>query len=210
VFALEAATEEVCGAPVDLQAMKTAGLTDSEIATVVLEAHRGERPAIGDVARFLAAYEAALPACLPRRRGRVLPGVRDVLESLAGRDDVRSLLLTGNTEAGARAKLAHYGLDGLIADGAFCRPGDDRAAIARRARALLDGVGEDRLLVIGDTPADVSCARAIGVRCLAVATGTYSAAELRAAGAWRVVDELPAPVEFARLAGLAIRCVDTH
>src|SRR5204863_3526317 len=113
VYALEAAAAEVCGEPVDLQAMKTAGMTDSEIAAAVIERHRGEPAPLDDVARFLALYEAALPDCLPRRRGHVMPGVREVLESLVGRDDVTSLLLTGNTEAGAAAKLAHYGLDGL-------------------------------------------------------------------------------------------------
>ena len=59
----------MCGEPVDLQAMKTAGMTDSEIAAAVIERHRGEPAPLEDVARFLAAYENALPDCLPRRQG---------------------------------------------------------------------------------------------------------------------------------------------
>ena len=202
VYALEAAAEEVCGERTDLQSMKTAGMTDSEIASAVLEAHRGSTPPVEDVARFLAAYEAALPSCLPRRQGHVMPGVREILESLAGRDDVVSLLLTGNTEAGAAAKLARYELDSLIGGGAFCAPGDDRETIARRARALLDTIPESEILVIGDTPADVRCADAIGVRTLAVATGGYSAEELRGCGPWRVVERLPPPAAFTELAEL--------
>ena len=203
VFALEEAAAEICGERIDLQAMKTAGLTDSEIAAAVIEAHRGEPASRDDLAAFLDAYERHLPERLGWRRGSVLPGVREVLERVHPRDDARSLLLTGNTEAGARAKLGHYGLAAFFEGGAFCRPGDDRVTVARRARALIDdAVAAEEILVIGDTPKDVECADAIGVRTLAVATGGYSADDLRASGAWHVVERLPGPAEFLGLVGL--------
>lgn len=195
VYALEHAAREVCGEDIDLQVMKTAGMTDSEIAAAVIEAHRGEPAPAAEVERFLEVYGRELPAALPRREGEVFPNVREILASV----DARHLLLTGNLEAGAWAKLRHYGLDGHFEGGAFCRPGDDRPAIARRAAALA-GAAPDELLVIGDTPHDVSCAEHIGARTLAVATGGYTFEELRAAGAWRVVQQLPAPEEFAALA----------
>lgn len=195
VYALEAAAREVCGEEVDLQAMKTAGLTDSEIAAAVIEAHRGEPAAVADVERFLDVYGRELPGALPRRDGEVFPNVREILAGV----DARHLLLTGNIEAGAYAKLRHYGLADHFEGGAFCRPGDDRPAIARRA-AVLAGAAPDDMLVIGDTPHDVSCAQAIGVRTLAVATGGYTFAELQETGAWRVVEQLPPAEEFAALA----------
>jgi phosphoglycolate phosphatase len=202
VFALEDAALDVCGERIELQAMKTAGMTDSEIAAAVIESHRGSPAQRDELARFLDVYERELPARLGLRRGQVLPGVRAVLERLAGRSDVRSLLLTGNTERGAAAKLEHYGLGEFFSGGAFCRPGDDRVTIARRAATLLEPADPGAALVIGDTPNDVACADAIGVRTLAVATGGYSADELRACGAWRVVERLPDPDAFLELAGL--------
>ena len=72
----------------------------------------------------------------------MLDGIREVLEDLEGRDDVRSYLLTGNTPAGARAKLGHYDLDRFFPDGegAFCidhgsRVGDRPARAAARGQA---------------------------------------------------------------------------
>jgi phosphoglycolate phosphatase-like HAD superfamily hydrolase len=195
VYALEFAAREVCGEEIDLQVMKTAGLTDSEIAAAVIEAHRHEPAPPEDVERFLEVYGRELPAALPRREGEVFPNVREILASV----DARHLLLTGNIEAGARAKLTHYGLIDHFEGGAFCRPGDDRPTIARRA-AEIAGVAPEEMLVIGDTPHDVHCATAIGVRTLAVATGGYTAAELRETEAWVVVEQLPAPAEFAALA----------
>jgi phosphoglycolate phosphatase len=205
VFALEEAALDVCGERPDLQAIKTAGMTDSEIAAAVIESHRGSPAQPAELERFLSVYERRLPERLGLRPGQVLPGVREVLERLAERSDVRSLLLTGNTERGAAAKLRHYGLDGFFAAGAFCRPGDDRVTIARRAAELLDGAGPGAAIVIGDTPKDVACADAIGVRTLAVATGGYSADELRDCGAWHVVERLPGPDAFLELTGLDAR-----
>lgn len=203
VFALEAAAHEVCGERIDLQGMKTAGMTDSEIAAAVIEAHRGQAPDIDELARFLRVYEEALPERLAWRQGRVLPNVPEILGALHARDDVVNLLLTGNTARGARTKLRHYRLDRFFAGGGFCEPGDDRATIARRARALVgDDASDDELLVIGDTPKDVDCADVIGVRTLAVATGGSTFDELRETPAWRVVEELPAPEDFLDLIGL--------
>lgn len=196
VFSLEDALEEVSGVRADLQGMATAGLTDYEIAETALRSvgHEADEET---VLGFLAVHGEQLPRYLHRREGHVMPGVREVLEDLAGRDDVRSLLLTGNTEAGARAKLRHYALDGYFPDGgAFCVGPGDRDEIARRALAL---VGDTPAVVIGDTPADVACGKAIGARTLAVATGSYGRDELAAASPWVVVEQLPEPAAFRRL-----------
>ncbi len=201
VFALEHAAREVCGDDVSLQEMHTAGLTDGEIAARII-GDSGAAPEL--VEHFLEVYAAALPDALHRRRGQVMDGVTAILDDLRDEPAVLSLLLTGNVEAGARAKLAHYGLDGSFEAGAFCRGSERRADIARRAVALAaDRFDPQRTFVIGDTPADVACGEAVGVRTIAVASGVYSVEELADAGAWRTLPALPAPADFRRLVGLA-------
>ena len=151
---------------------------------------------------MLRSYERRLPASLPRRQGRVLDGIREVLEDLQGRDDVRSYLLTGNTPTGARAKLGHYDLDRFFpgGQGAFCIDHGSRVDIARRALPLAEGA--DAMYVIGDTPADVECGKAIGARTIAVASGWHSADELAATEPWLVLERIPEPDAFRELLGI--------
>ena len=146
----------------------------------------------------------------------MLPNVRENLEALSARDDVVNMLLTGNVAAGAEAKLRHYGLwEFFGAGGAFSVEGSDRPSIARRARELAaehsgNGAWPDpeRMVVIGDTPHDISCGKTIGARTLAVATGpTYGLAELRGCEPWRAVAELPPPPELEQLIDLS---ADAH
>jgi len=125
--------------------------------------------------------------CPPSLANKVVPGIPDLLEWLAGRDDVRLSLVTGNYEPVARLKLARAGIGGYFpaGQGGFGSDSEDRAvlpAIARRC-AGADGVPHPRetTVVIGDTPRDIACARADGIRCLAVTTGAFGAAQLREA-----------------------------
>jgi phosphoglycolate phosphatase-like HAD superfamily hydrolase len=151
-------------------------------------------------------YESLLPTSLPRRVGHVLPNVREILEQLRGRSDVRSYLLTGNTRGGAKAKLTHYGLIDFFPEGAFAEDTRARATIAERALLLARTAGhvdERDMFVIGDTPHDIECANAIGVRTIAVATGGYSVDELRAHQPWQLFEALPPPDEFLRLVGVS-------
>jgi phosphoglycolate phosphatase-like HAD superfamily hydrolase len=199
VFSLEAALEEISGVRADLDGMATAGMTDYSIAAAALAAV-GHATDEETVRRFLEVHGRRLPGYLHRREGCVLPGVRAILDDLSGRGDVLNLLLTGNIEAGAAAKLAHYGLEGFFrAGGAFCIGPGERSEIAQRALPLANG---SPAFVIGDTPADVECGRAIDTRTIAVATGSYSADELRAASPWIVFDQLPEPARFRALIGL--------
>ena len=206
VFALEEAAREVCGTDASFSSLKTAGLTDSEVAERVIEACGGH-PSPRLVTDFLRAYERHLPDRLHWRRGAVLPGVVEVLNDLARRPHVACLLLTGNTPAGARAKLSHYGIAHYFDDGVFCADGDDRNAIARRApevaRRRADGSLESSsLFVIGDTPEDVKCAQAIGARSVAIASGQCSLEALQACGPWLSLLSLPTPQRFAEALGL--------
>jgi phosphoglycolate phosphatase-like HAD superfamily hydrolase len=122
--------------------------------------------------------------CPPSLADRVLPGIADLLGWLSQRDDVRLAPVTGNYEPIARLKLLRAGLGRHFpsGQGAFGSDSEDRAAlpsIARR-RAGAHGVSHprQRTIVIGDTPRDIACARADGLRCLAVATGPFGADEL--------------------------------
>jgi phosphoglycolate phosphatase len=206
VFALEEAAREVCGVEPDFARLDTAGLTDWEVAMLAIEAAGGQ-PAPETASDFLRAYERHLPERLHWRQGAVLPGVTEALEHLSGLPGASNLLLTGNTRAGARAKLSHYGLAGYFEDGAFCEDGDDRTAIARRALALAraranGSLHGDRIAVIGDTPHDVRCGLAIGARTVAVASGSYTVEELEQSGAWLVFSRLPAAASIAERLGL--------
>jgi phosphoglycolate phosphatase-like HAD superfamily hydrolase len=201
IYAFEDALREVCGVDADLQELFTSGLTDAEVAALCLEAagHDAEKQTVEAV---LCAYERRLPECLPCRDGRVMPGVREVLEDLEPRDGVRCLLLTGNTAAGARAKLTHYGLDRFFpGTGAFCLGPGARLEIAHRAAAL--AADADDVYVIGDTPQDVACGKAIGARTIAVASGAFSRDELAAHRPWAVLERVPETEQFRTLVGVS-------
>ena len=119
--------------------------------------------------------------------GRVLPGVMDLLDAYRGAGAVLGLL-TGNIAEGAAMKVRHYGMEDYFAFGAYGDDHHDRNLLGPialdRARAA---TGVDYLasetLVIGDTPKDIACGRAIGAMTVCVATGAFSANELRDHGA---------------------------
>jgi phosphoglycolate phosphatase len=168
-----------------------AGRTDGEIARAIalqagVSARRIDERA--DAVREVTCREYARH-CPPDLSAHVAPGVAELLAGLAGRDGVRLALLTGNFEPVARLKLQRAGIGRWFAagQGGFGSDHEDRAAlpaIARR-RAARDGASwpRERTVVIGDTPNDIACARADGVRCLAVATGPFAADALRGADA---------------------------
>jgi phosphoglycolate phosphatase len=189
--ALYAALREVHGIADPAAAhVAPAGRTDGEIARAILlgsgvSARRIDERA--DAVRQVTCRDFA-ERCPDDLSAHVAPGVPELLAGL-DREGVRLALLTGNFEPVARLKLARAGI-GIWFDagqGGFGSDHEDRAAlpaIARR-RAARDGGAwpRERTLVIGDTPNDIACARADGVRCLAVATGPYAAEDLLGADA---------------------------
>ena len=202
VPAWEAAVAEVTGRAFQLSSVEVTGRTDFQIARATFE--QLDVP-FDDTSlrRMIRRYEELLPAFLPLKQGRVLPNVREILDRLQMRSDVRSYLLTGNTRGGARAKLTHYQLFDYFPDGAFAEDFGERATIAQRALDLARHAGpltEDCLFVIGDTPHDITCAAAINARTIAVGTGGgYSVETLMAYGPWRAFGELPPADEFIAL-----------
>jgi len=124
---------------------------------------------------------------LPRTPGgRTLPGVRELLEALAGRPDTRTALMTGNVEQGARLKLGHFGLMGFFEFPLSCFGSDDAdryrlpvLALERARSAFGDGFSGRQLVVVGDSEHDVLCGRFVGARSVAVGTGWTPLATLR-------------------------------
>jgi phosphoglycolate phosphatase-like HAD superfamily hydrolase len=204
VPAWEAAVKDTTGKDFQLASIRVPGLTDFQIAARTFELLEVE-PGDGQLERMVARYEDLLPSALPLKNGRVLPNVREILDALQLRHEVRSYLLTGNTRRGARAKLTHYDLWKYFPDGAFAEDQGVRASIAERALELARRSGpiaEEQIFVLGDTPHDIEAANAIQARTIAVATGGYSMDELSAHQPWRVFEQLPTPVEFLDLIGL--------
>ncbi len=204
IGAWEQAVKEATGRELRLAELRTAGLTDVEIAHLLAEQVEPSPPS-GLIEEIVSRYETWLPIRLHDRRGQVLPGVVEILEWNHERKAFPSVLLTGNTAGGAAAKLAHYGLDAFFAVGAFASfANPDRVSIAREAARLArELVGNDlspaRLVVIGDTPHDVACGKAVGARTLAVATGAYELSELQTCAPWHALSTLPGPEAFAAL-----------
>jgi len=163
-----------------------------------LIAYHGLDPAPSTAERIIAAYLRHLPASLACcKAGRVLPGIAALL-GLLQRNDVALGLLTGNLRAGARIKLGHFGLYDYFAFGGFgdlhhCRDDVAREALAEVHERYDGTVRPDQVWVIGDTPLDVRCARAIGARAVAVATGWHSRDELHAHGPDHLFDDLSDP-----------------
>ncbi len=128
-------------------------------------------------------YLSRLSLHLPKRDGRVLDGVMQLLERLQAVAPVSVGLLTGNLEQGAQIKLDYFGLADYFAFGGFGDRHRDRDGVAGEAlTAAKQHIGNafdpTRVWVIGDTPLDVSCARAIDAKVIAVATGMHPADEL--------------------------------
>ena len=176
------------------------GRTDRAIIRDLFRLH-GVEESPANLQRLIQGYLQRLPGCLAAHKGKVLPGIADLLQQLVDRGTVAVGLLTGNIRAGARAKLGHFGLDRHFAFGGFGDVHFDRDDVAREAleavHAHLDGaVVHERIWVIGDTPLDIRCARSIGARVAAVATGWHTLAELETAEPDLLLADLadPAPL----------------
>ena len=162
--------------------LQAAGRTDLEIARqlALLGGITAERFDDGRDDFRVAASEAYARLVPDDLSAHVAPGIVEVLEALAARDGVRLAVLTGNLEPIAHLKLARAGLGRFFerGQGGFGSDHEDRTELPAIARARAGGYPRADTVIIGDTPRDIACARADGVRCVAVATGPYSAAEL--------------------------------
>jgi len=125
----------------------------------------------------------------------VMPGIRELLDVLQRRPDVFLGLLTGNFEEGARLKLDHFGLWSYFRCGAYGDDAEDRnalvpIAVERARRCGLPEIPAGNVLVVGDTPHDIACARAAGAVAVGVATGGFTVDQLIACDADIVFENL--------------------
>jgi len=188
------AFEELFGVPDAFRDIPMPGRTDSWILSDAAAAHAIPSH---DVARFHDVYIRHLVRELdqPGPRKGVMPGVRRLLDALVDRPDLYLALLTGNFEEAARVKLAYFDLWRYFRCGAFGDAAPDRNGLLPKALARVEACGGPAVAasaatVIGDTPLDVACAAASGARSIAVATGGYDVAALRASGADVVFEDL--------------------
>ena len=185
--ALAAALTEVYGGAGDIEGYDLRGQTDQRIVFDLMEGRGLSRERIrARLDDCFEAYARGLQAEIGDGQGVViLPGIADLVRRLDGEARALVGLLTGNIEAGARIKLTPTGLWPYFQLGAYGSDHYDRRQLpslaARRAEALVGrGFPPEEILVIGDTPRDIECARHFGAVAIAVATGLFTRAELEA------------------------------
>lgn len=192
-FAKVFATE--FGAHNGIEHIKFAGRTDVSLVREFFKLH--SIPATSsNFERFFDRYVYWLDHILLHSQSAECPGVRDLITDLQALPEPPLLgLLTGNIRLGAEIKLRHFQLWDHFETGGFADDDEDRDKIAavarlRGSRVLGRELRGEEIVVIGDTPLDIRCGRAIGARVLAVATGGARYHELEAHKPDWVVEDL--------------------
>ena len=204
--AMNRACEDLVRNENSLAGVTFAGRTDWSILDDILRnhGHTLDEILLDELRRRYVAHLAEEIQLPGRGVKDVMPGIRPLLDALASRADVEVGLLTGNFIEGARIKLEYFDLWKYFPWGAFggdAANRNDLVPIAlTRARAHgIDAVPAPNVLVVGDTPNDIECALVAGATPVAVATGSYTVDQLRAAGAEIVFDDLADTNAFLRL-----------
>ncbi len=189
---------EVFGVPVDMGHINFAGATDIRVLAQLMR-EQGVSPDPALEQRFF----ARLPAFLDRNMAAAPPTVFPGVGAFLARVSLhwRLGLVTGNSEACARIKLRHAGLDAYFGNvGGF---GDDHGDRRRMAALALERAGHpERAFLLGDTPSDVAAARANGMVSVAVCNGQFDRPMLEAEGADLVVDSFEDADELFRVLDL--------
>ena len=184
---MQRALDEVFGSP-GSPAYRYDGKTDRQIVREVmrLEGHSDDH-IDSQMEKLMQLYLDGLRAGAKSGKFNVQPlaGVPEILDALEARDDVVLGLLTGNIAPGARIKLSAAGIDPdrfrVNAFGSDHEHRPELPAIAQRRATEVLGldIAGDRLVVIGDTPADIECGRSLGARSIGVASGHYTVEQLQ-------------------------------
>jgi phosphoglycolate phosphatase-like HAD superfamily hydrolase len=188
-------------AHVGFEKLKFAGRTDVSLVREFFKYHNiAETP--GNFERFFERYVFWLDYILNHSHTEACPGVREFIDALKKLPKPPLIgLLTGNIRLGAEIKLRHFDLWKEFETGAFADDNEDRDLIAAAARdrgrrILGKNLRDDEILVIGDTPFDIRCGRAIHAKVLAVATGGATLEELlHHQPNWAVEDLTKIPVK---------------
>lgn len=187
LYALKQATEEMFSK--EAPSFDIHGNTDSALVTHIFQ-HYGAAQDAETTEEFYSIYLKKLQSNLNAGdyEGRLLEGVVDILEALRYREDIELSLLTGNLARGAEVKLKRHQLGRYFSFGAF---GDDHydrnslGPIALKRAELTTGYPfkPENTIIVGDTLRDIECAKSLGCKVLAVATGAVSKEQLEAQGA---------------------------
>ncbi len=187
--AMAHAFHEVFGFSNGLGSISMAGRTDAWIVAQMAAEHGFHCDEDG-FRRFHDCYVGHLSGEVhkPAPQKGVLPGVRQLLDTLVSRDHAYLALLTGNFRRGAEIKLEHFDLWRYFETGAFGDDSHDRNGLLWKAMAAVEAAGGPAVrpadvVIIGDTPLDIAVAVAGGARSLGVATGNYDVETLLESGA---------------------------
>lgn len=183
-YSMRLAVEDMFGVKDGLGGVEIAGRTDHLITENVFKKF-GAPWTVERATEFLDHYLRHLAQELPRKNGRLLPGIVELLDALRARPGVALALLTGNLARGAQIKLSHYGVWDYFEFGAYADDHSDRNRLGPFAQARArerHGVEfpPERIFVLGDTPHDITCGRAIGAKTVAIATGGFTREQLAA------------------------------
>lgn len=187
---------------VDIGRYSKSGMTDPAIARRVFAEVMGREPQAADLTRLMAAYLSVLPDFVASSEGyRVLAGVPRLLERFTA-SGVLLGLTTGGLEAAAHAKLGRGALNHYFLVGGYGSDSEDRVQLTRLAvergeRLLGERLPMSQVAIVGDTPLDVAAAEGVGAVSVGVASGRYSAEELRSSGADHVIGSLAEPFPLA-------------
>jgi len=193
------AFEDLYDVPADIGMFSDAGMTDPEVGRRTFVAVLEREPTPRELATLLARRLSHLPgAVYESSHYRVLDGVDELLPRLADAGYLLGLT-TGGTDSAAHIKLARANLARWFSFGGYGSDSTDRTELTRtaiRRAGMLVGmeIAPGNVLVVGDTPKDVEAARGAGAIPVAVASGHYSAHDLRATGAAHVLESLREPL----------------
>jgi phosphoglycolate phosphatase-like HAD superfamily hydrolase len=204
--AMTLAFQEMYGVDDGFGKVEFSGRTDLYILSEGLRLHGindGHRLHLDN---FLQRYYGHLRHTLGEREGHLMPGFPQLLEALSEREGVRVGLATGNFSQAAWMKLERYGIREYFSDdGAFGEESLDRSEMVRLGiERFADGLAPHDILIIGDTPHDISAALDNGLVAVGVATGNYTVDQLRDSGAQMVFQDFADwQAAAAKLAGEA-------
>jgi phosphoglycolate phosphatase len=198
------AFNELYGVPADIGEFTEAGMTDPVVGKITFTRVVGHEPSTEELARVVSHYLMRLPEEVAQSSGyEVLAGVEELLPNLC-RAGFLLGITTGALEAAAHIKLGRANLNRFFAFGGYGSDSADRGeltrkAISRAGEILGSPLDPQRVLVLGDTPNDITAAHAAHAIGVGVASGHYTKAELREAGADYVLgsllEELPGIAE---------------
>lgn len=182
------ALEKYLGRKAPLNRAKIAGLTDYQIVESVLQENQTKMPNAFVESMILNAYTSGLKRALEANPVKVLGSIKLSLANLGKSDFFELGILTGNCKSGTKVKLESAGMNGLFAKTNIFNSSNK---LRSREQILKKALSEipHKVIVIGDTPADIHAARSLSTPILSISTGFFDSRELSALNPNNVLNE---------------------